>query len=197
MTGRALPRVTRRGRLWPDRHPLRRTCDRAEAVMVAGLLTAFLVGAPLLALTPGTGHIAPRSAPSTLSAPCGTRLPRSRSTARRRQPPAGVQWWDLWPGRGGPRRMARGAPAGFPRLRAPGPGQRCQCGSASRGGDWPTADRLPGGEPGDPRRRGCPPAWGMLLLGSGVLAHRVLDRRRLSAWDAEWRATGRRWTSPR
>ncbi len=29
-------------------------------------------------------------------------------------------------------------------------------------------------------------------LGAGALAHWVLDRRRLAAWDAEWRVTGPR-----
>ena len=57
MAGRALPRVTRRGRLWrglwPDHNPLRRTCDRMEAALAAGLLAAFLISAPLLALFAG------------------------------------------------------------------------------------------------------------------------------------------------
>ena len=40
-----LGRVTRL--LWPDRNPLRRTVDRAEAVIMAALTIAFLVAAPL------------------------------------------------------------------------------------------------------------------------------------------------------
>ena len=38
---------------------------------------------------------------------------------------------------------------------------------------------------------------GLLLLGSNALARRALDRRRLRAWDAEWRATGPQWTGRR
>jgi hypothetical protein len=34
----------------------------------------------------------------------------------------------------------------------------------------------------------------LLALGSGALARRALDRRRLRAWDAEWRAIGPRWS---
>jgi len=30
--------------------------------------------------------------------------------------------------------------------------------------------------------------------GTGFLARRVLDRRRLAAWDADWSRTGPRWT---
>jgi hypothetical protein len=45
---------------WPDRNPLRRPCDRAEAALAAVLAAVFLAGAPLLALsagrqTPGSG----------------------------------------------------------------------------------------------------------------------------------------------
>ncbi len=37
----------------------------------------------------------------------------------------------------------------------------------------------------------------VLLLSGQELARRALDRRRLSAWDAEWRATGPLWTGHR
>ncbi len=36
--------------LWPDRNPLRRSSDRAEAGIIAGLAAAFLIGAPLIAV---------------------------------------------------------------------------------------------------------------------------------------------------
>jgi len=35
------------------------------------------------------------------------------------------------------------------------------------------------------------------LVAVGWLVHRALDRRRLAAWDADWRATGPRWSSRR
>jgi hypothetical protein len=37
----------------------------------------------------------------------------------------------------------------------------------------------------------------VLLLGSNALARRALDRRRMAAWDAEWRATGPLWPGRR
>ena len=37
----------------------------------------------------------------------------------------------------------------------------------------------------------------LLVLGSSTLARRALDRRRSRAWDAEWRATGPRWSGHR
>ena len=41
------------GRLWLDRNPLRRTLDRVEAAVGAGLAIAFLAGAPLAAIAAG------------------------------------------------------------------------------------------------------------------------------------------------
>ena len=35
----------------------------------------------------------------------------------------------------------------------------------------------------------------VLLTITGLLARRTLDRRRMAAWDTEWRATGPRWTT--
>jgi hypothetical protein len=35
------------------------------------------------------------------------------------------------------------------------------------------------------------------LLGAGTLARQALDRRRMSAWDAEWRAVGPLWSGHR
>src|SRR5262249_31246152 len=42
--------------LWPDRNPLRRTLDRVEAAILAGLAIAFLAGAPVAAVT--AAHLA-------------------------------------------------------------------------------------------------------------------------------------------
>ncbi|MFI5080033.1 MAG: hypothetical protein ACHQCE_03100 [Streptosporangiales bacterium] len=39
----------------------------------------------------------------------------------------------------------------------------------------------------------CLVSW-LLLLVSGVLVRRALDRRRLNAWEAEWRASGPLWS---
>ncbi len=39
----------------------------------------------------------------------------------------------------------------------------------------------------------CLVSW-LVLLASSTLARRVLDRRRLDAWDAEWRASGPLWS---
>ena len=42
----------------------------------------------------------------------------------------------------------------------------------------------------------CLASW-LVLLVSGVLVRHALDRRRLSAWEAEWRASGPQWSGRR
>jgi len=37
----------------------------------------------------------------------------------------------------------------------------------------------------------------LLVLGASALTRRILDRHRMRAWDAEWRATGPRWSDHR
>jgi hypothetical protein len=43
----------------------------------------------------------------------------------------------------------------------------------------------------------APILFGEVLLVAGQLAHYLLGRRRLAAWDAEWRATGPQWSRQR
>jgi hypothetical protein len=38
---------------------------------------------------------------------------------------------------------------------------------------------------------------GLLLLAAGALARRMFDRRRLRAWEAEWRTSGPLWSGHR
>ena len=35
------------------------------------------------------------------------------------------------------------------------------------------------------------PCWGIVLLGAGMVGRRLLDARRLAAWDADWQAMDR------
>jgi len=44
-------------RLWPDRNPLRRAADRAEAAVMAGLLAMFMAGVPLAAVADSAGKL--------------------------------------------------------------------------------------------------------------------------------------------
>jgi hypothetical protein len=40
----------------------------------------------------------------------------------------------------------------------------------------------------------APVILALVLLWAGELAHYLLGRRRLAAWEADWRATGPQWT---
>ena len=134
MKRRAAPPARLPGRwlrgLWPDRNPLRRTCDRAEAVIVAGLLAAFLIGGSLAGLFAGQW--------ACIGA--GLRAERAQQAVRHRvaavllasAPAAAPTWmrqcYGLGRGPGGPRRMGRSAPARLRRPQVPGPAAPCWCG---------------------------------------------------------------------
>jgi hypothetical protein len=177
--------------VWPDRNPLRRTLDRVEAAIVAGLAIAFLAGAPATAVT--AAHLA---------ATIGTRTAQAQRSWHRM--PA-VLLADA------PRRAA---PRYRPVARASwaGPGGRPRTGTVSAPPGAPAGSTVPvwvdasGNLAKAPLRlsqvndqamlaavAACV-ALGCLLPCVGLLAHGVLGRRRLAAWDADWQATEPRWT---
>jgi hypothetical protein len=169
-----------------------------EAAIAAGLLAAFLISAPLLALFAGDWSYS-----TSLRAEHAQR-------AARRPVPAVVRTSALaqaicWCAVMRPLVWARWtAPDGWGRTGwVPAP-------AGDRAGSTVTVWAGPSGGLTGPPLEGsqvvnrailaavvAPAAVGILLLGAGVLTRRVLDRRRLAAWDAEWRVTGPRWTSPR
>jgi hypothetical protein len=199
MSGHAVPPATRRGRvwrgLWPDHNPVRRASDRAEAAIVAVLLAAFLIAAPLLALAAGhwmyhSGLRAEHAQASAWHAVPAVLLEDA--------PPLTPSWAPVLP-------LVRA------RWTAPD-GRRCtgevRAPAGARVGRtvqvWVSAD---GWQTGPPLQRSqltdrviftavaVPAVLGGVLLSVGILAHGMLERRRLAMWDADWRATGPRWTS--
>ena len=191
------------GRLWrelrPDRNPLRRPCDRAEAVLLAALLAAFLAAVPLAAII-GGGH----------AYDAGLRVQRAEQAARypvpalvlAAAPERGHEGYKrpvpaLWTAPDGIRRSGWIiAPPGTP------PGRTVTL--------WVDAQGRPTGEPlqvADVIGRAIAAAIaaamiaaataGSALACAAVLSRRALFRRRLAAWDAEWRTVGPRWTSLR
>ena len=175
---------------WPDRNPLRRRCDRAEAALITVLVAVFMAGAPLLALS--AGRWAPHGGPPADHAQRAGwhQVPAVLRTATiQRFAPSPAPAWAQWTAPGGVHRTGRVlAPAGF-----------------AVGAVIPVwvdaAGRLvgPPAQPGPHDSRA--PTVGMvavlllaeLLWGAGLAARGVMDRRRLAAWDAEWRAIGPTW----
>jgi len=183
--------------LRPDRNPLRRRSDRAETVMLGALLAVFLAAAPFAARAAASWGYA--SAARTTQA---QRASVHQVTATLLRPEPVLSDY--------------GSAVGFvveARWRAPD-------GRIRTGGLFVTADVAAGHTAriwvDQAGRRAGPPlsrdqltgraelaagaAVGCLaavLIATAWLARRSLDRRRMAAWDADWLATGPRWTQRR
>jgi hypothetical protein len=178
--------------LWPDRNPLRRRLDRVEGAVVGGLAVAFLAGAPIATVAAwhvaySYGAHAQQAAWHQVPAVLLVTAPTYDYTGY--QPEVRARW--IAPD--GARRTGT-VPAQ--------PGQR----AGSTVMVWAdAAGRLTGPPLQAQQVRGqaflaavlAPVLLGEMLLVAGQLAHFLLGRRRLAAWDAEWRATGPQWTRQR
>jgi hypothetical protein len=198
MTGQA---TTQAGRLrrrlrefWPDRNPLRRRWDRTEAVILGGLLAAFLVVGTLAALIAGRsaydGALHSRHAelatwrqvPAVLLATASEQEAGFYASAKARWiAPDGVR-------RTGQVFALAGSPAGTtvkvwvdPAGRLVGPPLQ----PSQVQGQAVLAAVL------------AVMTVAMVLWGAGLAAHCAADRRRLAAWEDEWRAIGPKWSRHR
>jgi hypothetical protein len=185
--------------LWPDRNPLRRTSDRLAAAIVGTTLIAFLVSAPIAALAAGqwaeaaafgvarSQHTSWRQVPAVLLADApdsvdvgygGVALPEVR--ARWAAPDGTV--------RQGYVEASSGTRAASTVLIWVNQGGR-QTGPPLRP-DQVTGQKVLA-------MVIAPFALGGFLLCAGALGLQAVERRRLDAWDAEWRTIGPRWSSLR
>lgn len=193
--------IGRAGRLirrwWPDRNPVRRGWDRAEAVIVAVLVAAFLAGTPVTAM-----------AADSWAHGIAQRVQQAEEAAWR-QVPAVLSTDAIRPGANtdpgevmSEVKATWTAPDGAHRagvvLALPG----TQAGHSvklwvDQAGD-PTGPPLLNHQVGEQAALAAVMAsllLGLLLLCAGLATRRVLDARRMAAWDAEWRVTGPRWRS--
>ena len=169
--------------LWPDRNPLRRSSDRAEAGMLAALIVAFLASAPLMALIAWQ---------LTLSATFTT---VQAQHAGWRQVPAVLL--DDAPGSGfsdPPVPATWTAPDGAVRTGVVYASAGARAGTTTP--IWVSASGHQEKWPLTPGQAATQAdliagftvlAWGMVLLGVGVLSHRLIDIRRMAAWDTDLR----------
>jgi hypothetical protein len=192
-----LARLLRARRL--DRNPLRRGSDRAETVVLAALLAAFLACAPFAAHAAGSLAYATygreaqaqravlRQVPATLlqAPPAVTAIPDAGViplgvNARWRAPDGQLRTGLLF--------VPSGATAGSTvpvwvnhagQLADP-PLGRAQLATRAQLAREFTVGTL-----------------AVVLIVIGWLTRRSLDRRRMAAWDADWLATGSRWTPRR
>lgn len=196
--GASLARHTRR--LGFDRNPLRRRTDRIEVAIRLATMILLLVAVPIAAIAVGrqADHLALREAHAQQAAEhqvTAVLLEQAQATGVP-DPYTSVQLTYVlarWQPSGGPPRSGRVlAPAGT------------HAGSTVT--IWVDASGAVASPPPDRREIAGDVTIAavvtglvasLLLLGSNTLARRVLDRRRLNAWDAEWRATGPRWSGHR
>jgi len=181
-------------RLGLDGNPLRRRTDKIAACAAALLLAAFLIGAPLLSVA-AVGWAA-RSGAAHLQA--GRSWRQVSATVLQAAPAPSAAYGVL----GNSLVLARWtAPDGRGRTGRIPVGARMAVGGTVR--LWVDAAGSPAGSP--------PDHWAVLtreataaVVAGATLAitllclawagRRVLDRRRLAAWEAAWAAVGPQWT---
>ncbi len=182
-------RVVRR--LQPGRNPLRRPIDRAESLVIGGLAIAFLIAAPLAA-----------AVAAQASYDSGARIAQAEK-AHWHQVPAVLLSSSVVPGDGYEPSVAAmwTAPNGTVRTgMVPAP-PIARAGAKVR--VWVDAAGRQTGQPLQLSQvRGqtvlaaifAPLILGMVLLCAGQLAHYLLQRQRLTAWDVEWRTVEPQWS---
>lgn len=187
-------------RLGFDRNPLRRRTDRIEAVIRLATVILLLVAVPIAAIVAGreADHLALRQAHAQQAAEhevTAVLLQPAQATGLP-DPYTSVQLTYVlarWQPPGGPPRSGQVlAPAGAP--------------TGSTVAIWIDSSGAITSPPPDHHEIVGDVCLAvvttglvtiLLLLESKALARRVLDRRRLSAWAADWRATGPSWTGHR
>lgn len=196
--GRRLARCARW--LGFDRNPLRRAADRAEVAIRLIVLVLLVAAIPVAAIAAGrwTDRAALRQARAQAAADHSV-----RAVLLQRVPSAGtpgpyssiqMSWvpgrWKAPDGavRTGEVLAQVGAPEG-----SSVPVWVSESGSIT---DPPPGHNLIVGEVFIVVTLTCLGSL-FVLMGAEALALRALDRRRLSAWDTEWRAIGPLWTGPR
>lgn len=182
----------------PDRNPVRRRSDRLETFIFAGSIVVAAVAAPFV--VPAAAEASHSAAVSAQSAERTTRHQVEAILAQRAAdggdgyaPASQVLTQAVWHAPDGmPRSGVVTAPAGAAR------------GTAVRVWTDPegnlTGPPLDSGQiAGQADLAGAAAAGGLalLLLSETLIVRRVLDRRRMSAWDRDWALTEPMWNRSR
>jgi hypothetical protein len=182
----------------PDGNPLRRTTDRLETFLLAGSIAAAAAAAPFA--VPAAAAASHAAAVSAQSAERATRhqvravlLQRAANTGNGYSPDSQVLVQAAWH-----------APDGTSRA-----GQVMASGGAQKGSSvlvWADPSGHLTGPPladsqiaGQADLAGACTAGGLVLLVlcTAMITRRLLDRRRVAAWDADWAVTGPMWNRQR
>lgn len=180
-----------------DGNPLRRRTDRIEAVIRLAIMILLVVAMPIAAVAAGqqADHLAQRQAHAQRAANhlVDAILLQQAPTTGSPDPYTSVQ--TVWV-------LARWRPPGLPTRT----GEVVAVAGAHQGSivrTWINASGAVADPPLDHRDivgevfiaviATCLASW-LVLLASSVLARRALDCRRLSGWDAAWRASEPLWS---
>lgn len=190
-------RATRLGRFVrgrrPDRNPLRRSSDRVETVVLALLVIVFLAAAPFTALASGSWALA--SARHAQLAQQASSYQVSALVLKLDAPSAGA-WGDptaqaRWTAHDG---KAITGDISVPLGTVVGATQQLWTTADGQLTNPPLEDSQVTGQAAFAEVLGvC--ALAILLTITGLVTRRALDKRRMAAWDAEWRAAGPHWTT--
>jgi hypothetical protein len=178
-----------------DRNPLRRATDRAETAVLAVLVAAFLTGAPAAALATGAwmhgmaqrAQLAQEASRSQVTAVVLAVVPPSAGGGEELAWQAQARWK---------------APDGqVVTHQVPVPSDMAVGGKlqvwTDPTGDVTTApllDSQVAEQTASGEALGAIASAVVLTL-AGTLAFWTLNKRRMAAWDADWHATGPRWTT--
>ncbi len=193
--GRRLARLARW--LGFDRNPLRRGTDRIEAALRLVLMIILVAAVPAAAVIAGqrADHSALNRAHAQQAADHWVNAVLIQQAPATGSPDPYTSVQTAWA-------LARWQPPGLP----PRTGEVLATAGARKGSTvrtWIDASGAVTDPPLDHREIAGDVSIaviatflvsGLVLLASSTLVRRVLDRRRLSAWDAEWRASGPLWS---
>lgn len=177
-----------------DRNPLRRASDRAETMVLVVLVVAFAVGAPFLAGACGGWT---RAAADRVQAEQQAARVQVPAVLAKAAPQAATGEKDLpdaqarWTAPDG--KQVTGEVSALPGTAA-GTTVKIWVTRDGQITDPPLLDSQISGQVAL-AEVGAVSGLAVVLLLAGLFARRSIDRRRMTAWDAEWRATGPRWTT--
>jgi len=195
-TRRRKIRVTRTGRFVrgrrPDRNPLRRGSDRVETAVLALLVIVFLTAAPFAALASGSWALArahqAQLAEQASSYQVPARVLQLESQGGAFGDPQAQARWTAHDGK-----VITGEIT-VPLGTADGAIQQLWTTRDGQVTNPPLQDSQVTGQ-ADFAEGLAVFTLAVLLTITGLVTRWTLDRRRMAAWDTEWRATGPHWTT--
>ncbi len=197
-SGRRKPRLSRLGRFIrgrrPDHNPLRRVSDRVETAALAALVIAFLAAGPFVALACGSAahaiahrtQVAEQSSWYQVTAVLLATAPQASAGAMLTLPEVRARWT-------APDGKVVAGEVPVPPGTAAGTTVRVWTTRDGQLTDPPLQDSQVAGQMFLAEIFGVV-TFATLLIITSMLVRRTLNKRRMADWDADWLATGPRWT---